>query len=495
MPQLPFTFRSQVREQPDPHPPDGEDDVDNATGSPEDKGNPEPADAPSSGGSSERLILTVGQLVRGLDDAVSAGPNVWVSGEIAQWRPHGSGQIYFTLKDAEARLDCVVWRSHRPRIRFSPREGMEVHVLGRPGIYPKQGRLQFTVFTLEPRGVGALHAELQARMDKLRSEGLTDPSRKRRLPMLPSIIGVVTSTDGAALQDVLRTIWRRDPKAHVRVSSTPVQGPKAHHRVVTALRRLDRSGCDVILLVRGGGSIEDLWSFNQEALARAIADCRVPVVTGIGHETDTTLSDLVADLRSSTPTAAAEAAVPIRSELRFGFSRLEQRLHRASLGEMGRHRARVEILLRRLSAPDRLIHRNRQDLDDALTRMQAGWHRRIRNLRTLHDQIQSRLHAAAPKRRIQGLGRRIDRAEPRLDAAMARHLAEHRQRLAVAMSRLESLSPLSVLSRGYSLVHTDQGRLVRSVSDLSPGDRVRVQLSEGRFSARVASVESEKGRS
>jgi exodeoxyribonuclease VII large subunit len=368
---------------------------------------------------------------------------------------------------------------------------MEVLCLGQPGIYEKQGRLQFTVFTMEPRGLGALHAELEARIAKLRREGLTDPARKRALPAVPRRVGVVTSRDGAALHDVLRTVWRRDPRAHVRLAPTVVQGAQAHHHIVRALRRLDRSGCDVILLVRGGGSLEDLWSFNQEAVARAVVQCRAPVVTGVGHETDTTLADLVADRRASTPTAAAEAAVPVRAAVVDHLNAVATRLWRTMEGRLGRERARWSLLERRLPSPQRTLHQRRLQVHHALQRTADVAARTVRQSQQRLRSAEKRLAPHDPSLRIAQLQQRLQRAQQRLEHALSQHHARRRHRLAALAGRLEALSPLAVLSRGYGLVQTADGTVVRRARQVRPGDALRIRLAEGTVQTTVEAIEDD----
>jgi len=471
--QLPFTFQKQVRPT---------DPSETASESPSTSERPEPKQTES-----KREEISVSRLLRDISQILSTAPQVWVTGELSRWRPHGSGTIYFTLKDDRSAVDCVLWRDHARRIRFEPREGMEVACLAKPNLFEKQGRFQLTVVTIQPRGRGALHAQLEARMAKLKEEGLTHPGRRRPLPVLPRCVGIVTSADAAALQDVLRTLWRRDPRARVLLSPAPVQGRSAHHRLVRALRRLRDTECDVVLLVRGGGSLEDLWSFNEEALARAVAEHPVPVVTGVGHETDTTLVDLVADLRASTPTGAAEAAVPMRDELRLGWRKLEDRLLRATRGHLDRARHRVERLQGKLRSPQSNLHQFRMSLDRFETRLEPASGLALRRRR-------GRIEQAAARLRLPDLGasrRDLQALEHRLEEDVRARCNRARHRLALASGRLDAMSPLGVLARGYALARGPDGRVLRRADQVRPGDVLRLRLAEGELQARALGPKGE----
>lgn len=471
--QLPFSFRKQVR----PAEPRAE---------PEDDAPVSPRTAPPPNEPMPREI-TVSRLLRDINDILSTAPQVWVAGELSRWRPHGSGTVYFTLKDRRSAVDCVLWRDNARRVRFEPREGMEVACLVKPNLFERQGRFQLTVFTIQPRGRGALHAQLEERMAKLKAEGLTAPERRRPLPVLPRCIGIVTSADAAALQDVLRTLWRRDPRTRVLLSPAPVQGTNAHHKLVRALRRLRDTECDVVLLVRGGGSLEDLWSFNEEVLARAIAEHPVPVVTGVGHETDTTLADLVADHRASTPTGAAEAAVPVRDELRRAYRKLEDRLLRSTRSHLDRARHRVERMQGKLRSPQATLRELRMSLDRFDDRLDQAAELALRRRRDRLEQAARRLRPpdlAAARRGLEAQERRLDEdARGRYDRA--------RHRLALAAGRLEALSPLGVLARGYALARGPDGRVLRRADQVRPGDELSLRLAEGELRARALGAEEE----
>jgi exodeoxyribonuclease VII large subunit len=336
------------------------------------------------------------------------------------------------------------------------------------------------VSRVELQGLGALQEAYRQLAEKLRGEGLTAASRKRPLPAWPRTVGVVTSREAAALRDVLRTILRRDPFAHVVVSFTPVQGDGSAPEIAEALARIDALGvCQVILLVRGGGSVEDLWAFNREPVARAICACRVPVVTGVGHETDTTIADLVADRSCSTPTAAAEVVMPVRSEMRAAWLQREARLHRAMdtiVQALGRRLSRIEA---RITDPQPMIHRRAQRIDELSLRAERNLRDRLASSRRDIADLSARLESTSPRMRVRGQSARLDLLHARLDRAIERRIERTRQRFARTAARLGDLSPLAILSRGYAVVHDGAGHVVRSASEVSPGDRLAVRLGEG----------------
>lgn len=368
---------------------------------------------------------------------------VWVQGEISNFSRPSSGHIYFTLKDAGAALRCVIWRADAARLAFAPQDGLAVEAHGNLSLYEAGGQYQLYVDTLRPLGEGALYVEFLRLKALLEAEGLFDPARKRPLPEFPRRIGIVTSPTGAALRDMLDTLRRRLPLAEVVLAPAPVQGAEAPPALVEVLRTLNRVAApDVILLARGGGSIEDLWAFNDERLVRAVAESAVPVVTGVGHETDFTLADFAADLRAPTPTAAAELATPITAlDLRQALAGAE----RALFGGMAV-----------------LFERRRLALEGE----------------------RGRLRVFSPLRRLQTERQRLDELSRRGNAARAHRLELAALRLRDLENRLSALSPLGVLARGYAVV-TRQGKVVASRAQVAVGDDLRVRLRDGEFEACV----------
>ncbi len=371
--------------------------------------------------------------------------DLWLEGEISNWRPAPSGHIYFTLKDSDASIRCILWRSAAQRLSYLPAgDGEAILAHGHVSVYEPQGQYQFYVDDLEPVGMGALYAQFEQLKARLAEEGLFDEARKRPLPPFPHRIGIVTSPIGAALRDILNVLRRRYPLVEVILSPTQVQGDEAPPQIVSALQALSQvEGVDVIILARGGGSLEDLWAFNDERVARAVAASPIPVVCGVGHETDFTIADFAADLRAPTPSAAAELATPDRVELARRMERLRARLA-AGAGEVIARRRRQlagEVrALRRLS-PQAWIDRRRQRLDDLSRVAQAA---------TVH-------RLSLERERLTGLG-----------------------------LRLSALNPAATLARGYAVVRrTDDGRVVASVRQVSPADRLSVQVTDGQFNSVV----------
>lgn len=374
--------------------------------------------------------------------------DVWLLGEVSNWKRAASGHIYFSLKDAGATLSGVMWKGNAFRHSWLPQEGDQVLAHGYVGVYPERGSYQFYADEIRPAGRGQLYARFEALKEKLLGEGLFDAERKRPIPVQPRRLGVVTSANAAAFQDVLRVLAQRWPLVEVILFPTLVQGGDAPGQIVAALAAANRFGnggslfdgepVDTILLVRGGGSIEDLWAFNDEGVARAVAASQVPVIAGVGHETDFTIVDFVADLRAPTPSAAAAAAVPDRWEL------VEQlRAVQAGLSQRA----------------EETIRRERERLENA----------------------RARLHRASPQRQIDLARQRLVDTEDRLHRRMDERLAALRERLAFGQVRLESLNPTAVLGRGYSIVQRPDGRVVTGPEGAAPGDRLRVRGAGGAY--------------
>ncbi len=397
-----------------------------------------------------RQIVTVRALTLYIKRLVETDANlgaVWVRGEISNWKAHSSGHCYFTLKDDAAQLRCVMFRSQASRLRFVPEHGMKVVCAGAVSIYERDGTYQLYVEDMEPAGVGALHLAFEQLKQKLAAEGLFEAARKRPLPHLPRKVGLVTSPTGAAVRDMITVARRRFPNVHVLLAPALVQGEAAPASLIRALNQVSRvPGVDVVIVGRGGGSLEELWAFNDEGLARAIAACSVPVVAAVGHETDFTIADFVADLRAPTPSAAAELVVPRKADLQAGLQNAHGRLAVALRNWVDRRRRRLEALAGRpvLRRPLTRLHQERQ---------------------------------------------RLDQATRQLTAAAAARVRDRRARLGQLAGRLDALSPLNVLQRGYAIALDAGGRVVRQAATLAPGDRVQVILHRGRLRAVVEGTE------
>ncbi|NLA58521.1 MAG: exodeoxyribonuclease VII large subunit [Firmicutes bacterium] len=372
---------------------------------------------------------------------------VTICGEISNFKHHTSGHMYFVLKDSESSLRCVMFRGYASRLRFRPEDGLEVYATGSIGVYETGGVYQLYVQYLEPRGVGDLHLAFQQLKEKLRAEGLFDEARKRAIPFLPKRIGVVTSPTGAAIRDIISILHRRMPSVEILVAPALVQGKGAAASIVASLEALARWGdVDVIIVGRGGGSMEDLWPFNEEVVARAVAACPVPVISAVGHETDFTICDFAADLRAPTPSGAAELAVPVAAELLAGLSGFRLRLHQAWLQYVSRRR-------------EQLAHSER---------ILQGWN---------------------PADNIRQRRQRLDELAQRMQQAVERQIAQDKRELHLAAQRLDSLSPLSVLGRGYAIARDGKtGKPISSAVQVDIGQELDVLLQDGSLKTTVKEV-------
>ncbi len=431
------------------------------------------------------LILTVAELNRNARRLLEQSfPLTWIAGEISNLTQAASGHVYFTLKDREAQVRCVMFRNRFNHLDWIPLNGAQVEVRALVTLYEARGEFQLAVETMRRAGQGALYEAFAKLKQKLEAEGLFEAGRKRSLPRFPRRVGIITSLAAAALRDVLTTLKRLNPRIPVVIYPSPVQGEGAGAQLTAALNAANRRGeCDVLILARGGGSIEDLWAFNDEALARAIAGSRIPVVSGVGHETDFTIADFVADLHAPTPTAAAAAAVPDRRELSGELTNLARHL---AGGMQNMLRERVQRLDQ---AALRLVHPGARIAEQRRQLLQLG--------RRLGYASSSRLSVAAM--RASALGHRLARTLPRIvtfAASLNRADAALRQSMRAGLRRREAqaaqlaasllhLDPSAVLSRGYSLVRNSKGEVVRSYSQVRTGDAIAISFAEGRADAEI----------
>ncbi len=438
---------------------------------------------------SERTIWSVTELSRRLAAALEERfPTVWVEGEISNFKVYGSGHAYFTLKDEGSQLRAVLFRNRVRRIRFEPADGLHVLAFGSVEVYPQRGEYQLVVELLEPRGLGALQLAFEQLKERLGREGLFDRARKRGLPRFPSRIGIVTSPRGAALHDMLRVIGRRFGEIHVVVAPAKVQGDGAAAEVAQGIRELNAlGGVDVIIVGRGGGSLEDLWAFNDEMLARTIAASKIPVISAVGHEVDFTIADFVADVRAATPSQAAELVVREKRAVAESVGELRRRLVHAMTRRLEAQRDRLEAVRERrvLTDPRRPLRDLTRRLDEAGARLRRAMRATVQRVAHRVELATRDLRARNPVARARQDRRRLDDLTGRLDRALARGLDRRRHRLVGVAGRLDSLSPLAVLGRGYSLTLTASGQIVRSVRQVTEGDEVDVMLHEGSLAARV----------
>ncbi len=442
--------------------------------------------------SDEQHIWTVSELTARIKEVLEAQfPAFWVEGEISNFRTSSAGHAYFTLKDETAQLKAVLFKGKGRRIRFEPEDGLQVLAFGGLDLYAPRGEYQLVVELLEPKGLGALQLAFEQLKAKLAAEGLFDPERKRPLPRFPRKIGVVTSPGGAAVRDILQIIARRFADLHIVIAPVRVQGDEAPGEIVEALHDLNRLGdLDVIIVARGGGSLEDLWAFNDESVARAIAASKVPVISAVGHETDVTIADFVADLRAPTPSGAAELVVEEKETVTLGLVGLYDRLTRSARQRVLRHRERVELLARRrvLMDPARPVRDLARRLDELTARLAAGLVGARREARHRALLATNSLLSRTPLARISGGAQLLDQVGGRLHSAMEHSAERARHRLGTVVGQLASLSPLGVLRRGYSLTRLPSGEIVRSSRQVEPGRDVLVLLHEGTLGARVTEV-------
>lgn len=439
-----------------------------------------------------RDFLTVSQLNRMVAGLLERNlPVLGVQGEVSNLMRAGSGHWYFSLKDAGAQVRCVMFRGRNRFVEFAPREGDHVEVRALASLYEGRGEFQLIVEAMRRAGDGELYRRFLALKTALQREGLFEAGRKRPLPPSPATIGIVTSPRGAALRDVLATLRRRAPGIPVVVYPSAVQGADAPMQLLAALRRaFERRECQVLLLVRGGGSIEDLWAFNDEVLARAIADAPIPVVSGIGHETDFTIADFVADVRAATPTAAAELVAPDRRELGRVAGRLAERLQHAMMRTLERAGQRFDSSVRLLRPPSALWRdRARRTAMLAQRLASAEASQRLRRSAALE-----RLAAGLRAPRTELAGQRLAALERRLAAAMRDRRERAGQRLGAAAAALELVSPQAVLERGYAIVGDRQGRVLRDAAQAVVGQSLTIRLAAGGLDAEVTATRPEPRR-
>jgi exodeoxyribonuclease VII large subunit len=439
-------------------------------------------------------VWTVRALVSDVRRQVERGySGLWVEGEISNLRPAASGHLYFTLKDGEAQLGIVLFRRQAQMLRFRPKDGTAVRVRGRISVYEARGALQMIAETMEEVGAGALQRAFELLKARLRAEGLFDRS-KRPLPAFPHCIGVVTSPSGAVIRDIVNVIRRRHARLNLLLYPAAMQGPQCARTVANGIRWFNAhpERVDAIVIARGGGSIEDLAGFNDEALARVIAASKLPVVTAIGHETDFTIADFVADLRAPTPSAAAELVTAAQHRIEERVEALTRRVRRAGSYHLMHARQRFA----QLSADQVLarvhdgIQRREQRVDELRFRLSAATGRLVRERSNRLNALEARLRRLDPALRLARAQRRLGRAEDCLKRLAREITATRRMRLQHAASRLDALSPLAVLNRGYALVLADDGRILRSANDVSEGQTVRARLAQGSLRATVMETQT-----
>ncbi len=439
----------------------------------------------------DRDIYSVSRLNREARAVLEGNfPLLWVEGEISNLARPRSGHIYFSLKDEFAQIRCAMFRMRVGNLRFTPQDGMHVTARVKVGLYEPRGDFQLQVEHMEEAGHGALQRAFEALKQRLDAEGLFAAERKRPLPALPKRIGVVTSSSGAAIRDILTVLNRRFPAIPVVIYPTAVQGEGAANEIAAQIRLAgQRNECDVIIVGRGGGSLEDLWAFNEEAVARAIYESPLPVVSAVGHEVDVTISDFVADVRAATPSAAAEMLTPDRDEWLYALQRIGQRLQR-SLGQQLRlRRQKLDWLRKRLRDPAQQLQQRAQRLDELEQRLQHAQRHLLRHLQARLATDSARLQRHNPLARLQQHRQKQQQLSLRLRQAMQQRLKQLQLQLAAQAHALETVSPLATLSRGYAIVQAAQGgKVIRRSDEVKKGDALRTTLHQGELLCRVEEI-------
>jgi exodeoxyribonuclease VII large subunit len=440
----------------------------------------------------EKTILTVSRLTALLRGVLEENfEQVWVQGEVSNLSFPSSGHLYFTLKDAGAQLRCVMFKGAAKNLKFRPGDGMALITRGRISVYDQRGEYQLICEYLEPAGIGALQLAFMQLKERLAKEGLFDESHKRPLPTFPRRIGVVTSPTGAAIHDILNILRRRFASVEILLYPVRVQGEGSADEIARAIDDMNRLDlADVLIVGRGGGSLEDLWAFNEEVVARAVHRSKLPVISAVGHETDWTICDFAADLRAPTPSAAAELVIASSVELRGRMEALDHRLRLAIETRLAGMEARIDALRRSLHDPGTMLGHLAQRVDDLGGRLEFALQNSVDCNRVKFDRLQTGLMYNNPVRAIEDLRQRLTLLSLQGERLITWKLERMKHLFSSATARLEVLSPLRTLSRGYSVATTEDGAVASDTSQLTPGDRIRLQLHRGRAFCRVEEIEN-----
>lgn len=442
-------------------------------------------------------VLSVSQLNRSIKmllERDSQLQDVWVRGEISNFTHHSSGHMYFTLKDDQSRLKVVMFASYNRFLRFLPKNGTKAIVRGSISAFERDGAYQLYAREMQPDGIGSLYLAFEQLKEKLAAEGLFAAERKRTLPRFPKRVGVVTSPTGAAIRDICTTIRRRYPQADIILAPAIVQGVEAPLSIVRAIHNINReTGIDVLIVGRGGGSIEELWAFNDEQVARAIASSLIPVISAVGHETDVTIADFVADVRAATPTAAAELAVPHYLEWLERVKQLDTRMQRAIRQRMLQERKRLDVLSQSyaMRQPQRRLEEAAQRLDGVQLRMKQSMKQLMRLRREQYNRLSEQMKRYRISEQLNERYAKVMTLRSRLDTRMRNQWQQKQLEFASRLAQLDALSPLKVMQRGFSLVYSGD-QLVKSVNQFASGDELVVRLSDGSATARVERIEREE---
>jgi len=439
-----------------------------------------------------RDIYTISRLNREVRTVLEGSfPLLWIEAEISNLSRPASGHLYFSLKDEAAQVRGAMFRNKNMYLPFKPENGMQVLVRARVGLYENRGDFQIIIEHMEAAGDGALRHAFEQLKQRLEKEGLFDSAKKQTIPAPPRQVGVITSPSGAAIRDVLSTLKRRFPALPVAIYPTAVQGATAANEIANAIETANaRKECDVLLLVRGGGSLEDLWSFNEEVVARAIVKSKIPIVSGVGHEVDFTIADFVADYRAPTPTAAAELISPDQHTWKLQLQKLQQRFIYIQNSQLSLRQQHLRTLRSRIQHPGQRLQAVTQRLDELFTRQQQSMRQQMAINRQLLQHLTNRLLYAQPSNRLAALRDNTTSLLRRLVTSQQHRQNQHQQQLHALARTMDAVSPLATLSRGYAIVQTEEGKLVRNAAQLKTDQKIISRLHQGRIISRVEKTES-----
>lgn len=418
--------------------------------------------------------------------------NIWLRGEISNFKHHSRGHMYMTIKDDQAKIQAVMFAGNNRNMKFQPENGMNVLIKGELSVYEAYGQYQLYIGQMEPDGIGALYLAFEQLKEKLHKEGLFDPIHKKQVPSFPEHIGVITSPTGAAVRDIITTVKRRYPRCAITVLPVLVQGPSAATSIKNAIETANEKGhFDTLIVGRGGGSIEELWSFNEEIVARAIFASKIPIISAVGHETDTTISDFVSDLRAPTPTGAAELAVPSQAELMERINTLRKILIRDMQRDIVNHQQYLARILQSYAFryPEQLIKQKEQELDNQLEQLQRTIKKQSKEQDQAFRYLFKRLHTQHPQKQLAEAKSSLDKALKQQHYFMAQTIKQHEIKLINTIEKLSLVNPLEILKRGFALPYTTNGEMIKSVNRVRENDNIMVRLQDGQLNCKVIEVE------
>lgn len=417
--------------------------------------------------------------------------NIWLKGEISNFKHHNRGHMYMTIKDEGSRVQAVMFAGNNRFLKFHPENGMKVLINGSISVYEANGQYQLYINAMEPDGIGALYLAYEQLKEKLQKKGYFNPEHKKPIAKYPNRIGVITSPTGAAVRDIITTIRRRYPLTEVVVFPVLVQGPKAAASIKHAIELANEmKGIDTLIVGRGGGSIEELWSFNEEIVAQAIYESVIPVISAVGHETDTTISDFIADLRAPTPTGAAELAVPSREELLERFSQLESRLIREMYQKVDFQNQKLKSIVSSYAFryPAELIKQKEQELDGRMERLHRGFQLQLKDQMTSFQTLYNRLQIQHPEKQIEQAEHSLKELSTLNHRLMTQALEKNQLNFRNLLEKLSLVNPLAIMKRGFALPYNDKGEIIRSVQETAEKDLITIEMNDGRLDCRVLTV-------